>query len=593
MNDNLKQKLQSLPEMPGSYQMLDAFGNIIYVGKAKNLKNRVRSYFVGSHDQKTQALVSNVVDFTYIVTKTETEAFLLELSLIKEHSPRYNIMLMDDKSYPYIEITNETHPKLQITRRPRKNMKNLFGPYPDASSARETMELLNRIFPLRKCQQMPKKVCLYYHIGQCLGPCEFPVSQTEYAEIIRKIRSFLSGNNSEVRSEVLAKMEQFSTNLEFEKALEMKQILDSIDKTAKKQQIIFKDMLDRDVFSFDTYDQYMVITILFMRNGKITFSENKIFTITDDVYENFLSYVAMFYQKNPIPNEVVLPDGFDTSVLEEMLLNRIIVPKRGAKKNLLDIAHENAHIHLQNNLDSYLKKNAKTIQSVRALEEAISLQGIHRIEAFDNSNTYGSHPVSAMVVFTDGLPDRKQYRKYIVKSVVGADDYHTMQEVMYRRYQRMLMDNSIRPDLIVMDGGIQQVHAAKEILSSLYLDIPVVGLKKNEFHKTSALVGLDEQEIELDTHSPLFFFLSKIQEEVHRFAITFHRSRQSSASFSSVLDAIPGIGRATKQKMLLKFKTIEAIKSASDEEMKSCGLTKPMVVNLKIALQMKVDEINE
>lgn len=585
MNQTINQKLQTLPDLPGSYQMLDASGKIIYVGKAKSLKNRVKSYFVGSHDQKTQNLISNTVDFTYLVTSSELEAFLLELSLIKEHSPRYNIMLMDDKSYPYIEITNEKNPKIMITRRPSRKNKNLFGPFPDASSARETLYLLNRIFPLRKCINLPKKVCLYYHMDQCLGPCEYPVEDSQYQEIIGKIKHFLSGHNKELVQELKLKMQEHSEKLEFEKAKEYKDMISAIEKTVEKQQVIFKDMKNRDIFNYHVFDEYMAVTTLYMRQGKITFSETPIFTIYDRPEESFLSYLAQFYETHPLPQEILLPSDFDYSVVFELLEHKIIVPRRGAKTSLLDMAKENAMIHLQNNLESFLKKNAKSIGALDTLGEILGIDAPKRIEAFDNSNTMGNNPVSAMVVFTNGLPDKKQYRKYLVKTVSGADDYHTMQEVLYRRYQRMLFEHGVVPDLIVMDGGITQVHAAKAILESLYLDIPVIGLKKDAFHRTDALIDLSEKEVTIDRHSNLYILLTKIQDEVHRFAITFHRSKQNNQIFASILDAIPLVGKVTKQKLLEKYKTIQNIKEAPDSELKALGLSSKAIENLHIALQ--------
>ncbi len=587
MNQVIKQKLDTLPELPGSYQMLDALGHIIYVGKAKNLKNRVRSYFVGSHDQKTQNLVSNIEDFTYLVTASELEAFLLELSLIKEHSPKYNIMLMDDKSYPYIEVTNETFPKLIITRKPNKKALLQYGPFPDASSARETLALLDQIFPLRKCVSLPKKVCLYYHIGQCLGPCEYNIDQEVYKNIIKQIKAFMSGQSNDIVNELKEKMMKHSQNLEFEKAKEIKDILASIEKTLLRQKIIFKDLKNRDVITYATYDQYMSVCVLFMRQGKITFSETKIFTYNESIAEAFISYIGQFYQRKPLPQEIILPKGIDYSVLESITESLIYTPLRGDKMALLEMAEENAKIHLQNNIDEFLKKHEKTIGAVEELSLFLGLTNIRRIEAFDNSNMMGRNAVSAMVVFINGLPSKKEYRKYLVKTIDKADDYHTMQEVLYRRYQRMLVEKLEYPDLIIMDGGITQVHAAKEILSSLYLDIPVIGLKKDDKHRTNEVIDINEEAQPLDKHSNLFFFLSKIQEEVHRFAITFYRTKHNDQIFSSILDAIPYIGQATKTKLLTKFKTIENIKNASVNDLVELGLNYKQIENLQIALLSK------
>lgn len=588
MNDTIKAKLNSLPELPGSYQMLDASNHIIYVGKAKNLKNRVRTYFVGSHDDKTTRLVQDIFDFTYLVTPTEKEAFLLELSLIKEHKPKYNIMLMDDKTYPYIEITKEEHPKIIITRKVSKKNKNIFGPYPNSFSARETVDLLNRVYPLRKCQNMPKKLCLYYHIGQCLGPCVYPVSQETNHQLIAEIKQFLSGNTNHLIQELQKKMTDHSSRLEFEKAKEYKDLIASIQTTTQKQQIIFSDQKDRDIINFYENGTFIAITILFMRAGKIVFSDSSIHDYFDDTVETVIDYLAQFYEKHLMPSEVLLPETLDNELLESIFQNQYFIPKRGDKAKLIATAYDNAKIHLETHLDLYLHKQKKTVGAVDALSQLIGLDSITRIEAFDNSNTQGTQPVSAMVVFKNGVPDKNSYRKYQVKTVVGPDDYKTMKEIIYRRYQRLLMESmKDRPDLIIMDGGLGQVRACKAVLNELYLDIPVIGLQKDEYHKTETIIGLNEESIPIDRHSPLYVFLTKVQDEAHRFAITYHREKQTKQIFSSILDQIPLIGKASKQKLLEKYKTIEAIKNAKEEDLKTLGLTKPAIDNLKIALLAK------
>ncbi|MDZ4196909.1 MAG: excinuclease ABC subunit UvrC [Candidatus Izemoplasmatales bacterium] len=590
MNPTIQAKLANLPEQPGSYQMLDQFNTIIYVGKAKNLKNRVRSYFMGTHDLKTTKLVSNIVDFTYIVTKTEIEGFLLELSLIKEHTPKYNIMLMDDKTYPYIEITNETHPKLQITRRVSKKNKNVFGPFPNASAARDTLDLLHRLFPLRKCQPMPKRLCLYYHIGQCLGPCVYPITELNYQPIIQQIKHFFKGQNTEIIEDLKRKMLNFSARLEFEKAQEMKQLIQAVQDTTSKQQVIFHDLIDRDIFHYASSDTHMAITMLFMRQGKIIFSESKLFAIYQSSEDAFIDFIAQFYQKQPIPKEIFLPLEIDVSTLQEVVEHAIVQPIRGAKKELLEMAKQNAQIYLANHIDIYLKKEAKMVDALASLSELSGVEGIRRMECFDNSHTQGSNQVSAMVVFVNGAPEKKSYRKFAVKYAKKADDIGTMKEILYRRYQKMLETNSIdRPDLIIMDGGINQVHAAKEVLASLYLDIPVVGLKKDSFHKTDVFIQPEETEVKLSRHTPLYVLLSRIQEEAHRFAISFHREKQSKQIYASILDAIPLIGKTTKQRLLEQFKTIQNIKAATDIQLKELSLKKPQIENLRIALQAYED----
>lgn len=588
MNETIRTKLDSLPELPGSYQMLDASNHIIYVGKAKVLKNRVRSYFIGSHDEKTTRLVQDIHDFTYIVTSSEKEAFLLELSLIKEHRPKYNIMLMDDKTYPYIEITKEEHPKIIITRKVSKKNKNIFGPYPNSYSARETVDLLNRVYPLRKCQTMPKRVCLYYHIGQCLGPCVYPVAYETNQAIISQIRQFLSGNTGHLLQELQNKMITHAEKLEFEKAKEYKDLMTAVQETTQKQQIIFADAKDRDIINYYENGTFIAITILFMRNGKIIFSDSSIHDYYGDTIETVLDYLAQFYEKHLMPSEVLLPETLDNEMLESIFENQYVIPKRGSKAKLIATAHENAKIHLQTHLDLYLHKQKKTLGAVETLSRLIGLDSIVRIEAFDNSNTQGTQPVSAMVVFKNGVPDKNSYRKYQVKTVSGPDDYKTMKEIIYRRYQRLLMESmKDRPDLIIMDGGLGQVRAAKSILNELYLDIPVIGLQKDDSHKTETIIGLNEESIPIDRHSPLYVFLTKVQDEAHRFAITYHREKQTKQIFASILDQIPLIGKTSKQKLLEKYKTIEAIKNAKEEDLKLLGLTKPAIENLKIALLAK------
>ncbi|MDP3129726.1 MAG: excinuclease ABC subunit UvrC, partial [Bacillota bacterium] len=585
MNEILAGKLSTLPEHPGSYQMRDATGAIIYVGKAKNLKNRVKTYFIGSHDLKTTKLVSLIDDLTYIVTKTELEAFLLELSLIKEHRPKYNIMLMDDKTYPYIEITKERHPRVVITRKIDKKRKNIFGPYPDSGSARETLFLIHRIFPLRKCDVLPKKVCLYYHMGQCLGPCVHPVSVESNEAIISDIVKFLNGNDQDLLKDLRQKMADHAEKMEYEKAKEYKDLIAAVVKTTERQQVMFSDLLDRDAVAFAADDAHLAVTIIFMRKGRIVMSDSEIIDYLETPEDAFLDFVARFYAKHPAPAEVLLPKGTDLAFLKPALGDAAKIPVRGNKLKFAQMAAENATIHLANSLDQHLKKYAKTVGAATALGDLLGIAAPKRIECFDNSHTMGTNPVSAMVVFTDGNPDKKAYRKYQIKTAAKGDDPGAMKEIVYRRYQKMLMTGAAdRPDLVIMDGGITQVRACKETLAALYLDLPVIGLKKDSFHKTDAIIGLDEAEIPLDRHAPLYVLLNKIQEEAHRFAITYHHEKQSKQIYASILDAIPKIGKASKTKLLEKFKTIENIKKASDEDLKAIGLTKDAIANLRIAL---------
>ena len=590
MNDKIRKQLNALPEKPGTYQMYDNTGKIIYVGKAKNLKKRVSSYFVGAHDEKTTRLVKDIDDLTFIITQTEKEAFLLELAQIKKHLPKYNIKLVSDSTYPYIEVTDERHPIIRTTRDIKNKKNNIFGPYPNAFYANETVKLLDTIFPFRKCSKFPKKVCLYYHIKQCLGPCEFAVSESTYKELIKKVRSFLSGNTKEFIDEYTAKMNYHSEKLEFEKAQEYKELIIAIKKTTEQQQAVFNDNYDRDIINFVTYDNYISINILFMRNGKLLFSKSKIFTYYGVVEEILLTYLAGFYEENPLPKEILLPHGYNYDLFPEILGNIIFTPQRGRKVRLLEMALENASSHLNNNLSTFLNKEKKTIVALSELEEILKMDSIKRIDIFDNSHTSGQNLVSAMVVFKNGLPDKNEYRKYKIKTTNVADDYQMMKEVIYRRYQAMLIDDLTKPELIIVDGGLIQLRAAKEILRELNLEIMVIGLKKNLKHKTEAIINRDEEEIVLDKRSNLYSLLYKMQEEVHRFAISFQRNLSNKSIYGSILDTIPKVGKVTKDKLLKKYKTLTNIKNAKREELKSLKISEEAIDNIYLALNQTQDK---
>ncbi len=590
MNEKIKNKLKALPDKPGTYQMLDKTGKIIYVGKAKNLKRRVSSYFVGAHDEKTTRLVKDIDDLTFIITTNEKEAFLLELGQIKKHLPKYNIRLTSDSTYPYIEVTNERHPIIRTTRDIKNKKSNIFGPYPNAFFANETVKLLDTIFPFRKCSKFPKKVCLYYHLKRCLGPCEFEVTEDTYKELIKKVRSFLSGNTKEFIDEFTEKMTFHASKLEFEKAQEYKDLILAIKKTTEQQQVIFSDNLDRDIVNFVTYDNYISINILFMRNGKLLFSKSQIFAYYGIIEEILLTYLAQFYDANPLPNEILLPYGYNYELFPEIFGNIIRQPQRGRKVKLLEIALENASSHLNNNLPVFLNKEKKTIGALTELENILDIPSIKRIDIFDNSHFSGQNLVSAMVVFTNGLPDKNAYRKYKIKTTATADDYQMMKEVIYRRYQAMLMDDLTQPDLIVVDGGLIQLRAAKAVLEELNVFIPVIGLKKNERHKTEAIINYDEAEIALDKHSNLYSILYKMQEEVHRFAISFQRNVASKAIYGSILDTIPKVGLVTKNKLLKKYKTLDNIKNAPREELKALKIQEEAIDNIYLALRQFPDK---
>ncbi len=565
--DKIKEKLKLLTTEPGCYLMKDETGKVIYVGKAKNLKRRVSSYFNREHTGKTKALVQNIKDFEYIVTASEVESLLLEINLIKKYSPKYNILLKDNKSYPYIEITDERYPRLIISR-PRKikgHKGKLFGPYPNASAARQTVQLLNRIYPFRKCHTMQKKVCLYYHIGQCLGYCEKKIDKQVIKEMISEVTSFLHGNYDEVRKKIKSLMIDASNKLNFERAIEYKQMLEYIDTVLEKQKISLNDNVTRDVINYYVKNDYISFQVLHLRDGRINMRDGEVFPLIDDVKDTLSYFVTSFYDKNDVPKEVLVTEDFDCDLLENAINTKFIVPQKGVKKQLVEMAYENAKIVLDEKFELIVRDDKRTFGANEALGKLIGIPNLKRIETFDNAHLFGTFTVSGMVVFTNGKPDKKEYRKYKITSG-SKDDYHTMQEVIYRRYYRVLHDKLEKPDLIIVDGGIIQVHAAKEVLDNLYLDIPVLGLKKNDKHTTTALIS-EDKEYEIDKTSDVFHLLTRIQDEVHRFTINYHKDIRSKGSLSSILDNVPGIGAKRKKELLKKYKTITKLKSLTKEEL--------------------------
>ena len=565
--DKIKEKLSLLTTNPGCYLMKNSDGDIIYVGKAKNLKRRVSSYFNREHTGKTKALVSNIRDFEYIVTQTEVESLLLEINLIKKYEPKYNILLKDNKSYPYIEITGETYPRLIISR-PRKikgHKGKLFGPYPNAMAARRTVQMLNRIYPFRKCHTMDKKVCLYYHIGQCLGYCEKKIDKEKTKKMIDEVTSFLKGNYKEVKEKIENLMKESSDSLNFERALEYREMLEYIDKVLEKQKISLNDNINRDVINYYVKNEYISFQVLHLRDGRINMRDKEIFPLIDDVNDTLSYFVTSFYDKNEVPKEVLVSEDFDVNLLEETINTKFIVPKKGIKKKILDMAYSNAKISLEEEFELIIRDDKRTFGANEELGKLINIPNLRRIETFDNAHLFGTFTVSGMVVFTNGKPDKKEYRKYKITSG-SKDDYHTMKEVIYRRYYRVLHDNLKRPDLIIVDGGISQIHAAKEVLDSLYLSIPVLGLKKNDKHSTTALIS-EDKEYNIDKTSDVFHLLTRIQDEVHRYTITYHRNIRSKASLSSIIDNVPNIGEVRKKTLLKKYKTITKLKSLTEDEL--------------------------
>lgn len=580
---DIKEKLKIVPNLPGCYLMKDKFNNIIYVGKAKNLSNRLKSYFTGSHNLKTTLLVSNIFDFEFVVTKTELESLILELNLIKEHDPKYNIKLTDDKTYPFIEITNELYPKVTIVRKKKTKNAKMFGPYPNVLAARNTVKLINRIYPFRKCYKLPKKTCLYYHLNQCLAPCVF--KDVDYSNYIKKVTKFLNGNNSEILEDLKKEMEVHSNNLEYEKAIEIRDIINSINQTTEKQNIILNDIINRDIIGF-YYDQDDIsIQIFFMRHGSIVQTHKEIIGYISDPISEISNYISMFYlnQNNIIPKEVFTKD-LDNEILSKLINTKFITPKIGDKKKLLDLAFDNAKIELETNKELYRNKLEKIISGVDSLKELLNLEDLRRIECFDNSHIFGANNVSAMICYINGRPSKKDYRKYIIKSVENIDDYKSFEEVIYRRYYKVLLENLELPNLIIIDGGLGQVNVALKIINSLNLNIPIIGLKKNNKHQTYSII-YNNNEIVLSSKMPYYKLLLEIQEEVHRFAISFHRNKRGNEFLKSVLDDIEGIGSKRKLLLLKTFKTLDNMKNASFEEYYKIGFKDELIIKIKEKLE--------
>ncbi|MEK4850139.1 excinuclease ABC subunit UvrC [Paenibacillus sp. FSL H7-0756] len=671
--DNIRNKLALLPDLPGCYLMKNQEGTIIYVGKAKVLKNRVRSYFTGSHNGKTQRLVANIVDFEYIVTSSNMEALILECNLIKKHMPRYNVLLKDDKTFPYLKITNEAHPRLEVTRRVLKDKAKYFGPYPNSYAAQQTKKLLDRMYPLRKCGVMPKEVCLYYHMGQCLAPCEKEVPKSAYEEIIQNISSFLGGGHDAVKKDLQKKMQEAAEELYFERAKELRDQIQHIDAVMEKQKINTADTKDRDVFGYAVDKGWMCVQILYMRQGKMIQRHSSAFPFYGEAYGDFMSYVTQYYSDNPaLPQEILLPDmasagmlppegggvsGQESGVqaagvmpsgqalmaalgaedeseageqtgetgiageglagapaaadeavqgqteqeaaaegtvdaaggaaaLQEWLGIKVLVPQRGLKKQMVGMACQNSRVALNEKFRLIERDEERTSGAASSLGQSLGLDSLNRIEAFDNSNIQGANPVSAMVVFIDGKPARKEYRKYKVRTVQGPDDYETMREVIRRRYERVLKENLPQPDLIVVDGGKGQISSAIDILQNeLGLFIPVCGLVKDDKHRTAQLlVGDSAEPVSLARDSQEFYLLQRIQDEVHRFAITFHREQRGKSMVTSKLDSIPGIGDKRRKLLLKHFGSLKKIKEASIEDFKVLSIGEKLAGQILEAL---------
>lgn len=554
---------------PGCYLMKNTDGKVIYVGKARKLKNRVSSYFTGAHNYRTTKLVDHIWDFDYIVTGSEKEALLLEINLIKDYTPEYNIMFMDNTYYPYIELTDETHPRLKIVRKTKNKKNKYFGPYPDATAARNTFKLLNKLYPLRKCNHVPDKPCLYYSLHQCLGPCINEVDKSQYDEIRKELISFIHGNTKSKIDELTEKMMTASENLQFELAKEYRDLIRSIEYVTAKQNVQFGDYKDRDILGYFIDKGYISIQLFFMREGKLLYHDFNLEPVGEDFEEDLIRFLVTYYQTHPEPYELLIPQDVDLELLTEILSCHVLQPQRGDKKSLVEMANKNAKEALEKKFLLKEKTDEKTILPIIELGQKLGIDTPHTIELYDNSNIQGAYAVAGMVVYKDGVPSKKDYRKYKIKTVEGPDDYASMKEVIYRRYYRLLMEQKEMADLIIVDGGLGQIKVAKEVINSLNLSVHICGLSKDDKHSTAMLLDENGNQVPIDTKSPLFFLLTRMQDEVHRYAISFHRQVRSKSLFSSILDEVEGIGEARKKKLLNHFKSVKKMKEASLEELEA------------------------
>ncbi len=562
---DFKEKLSLVPTKPGSYQMKNKDGVIIYVGKAKNLKNRLKSYFTGTVTGKTRMLVEDIDDFEYIVTSSELESLILEITLIKKYNPKYNILLKDDKSYPYIELTNEKYPKLKVVRnvKRKKNKTHLYGPYPNVYAARSTVNMLNRLYPLRKCETLGKDLCLYYHIHECLGYCKKEIPESKIKSMTKEITSFLKGDSDIVVKKLEEEMKKASEALNYEKALELKKMLENISITLKKQKIDLNKGYNFDLVHYYNDHNYLSIQIFFIRDGLLFGRHSDIIQTLGEPSENVLEYIIKFYDKHGMkPNELLIPKDIDQELLSEYFNIKVHTPIRGKLKKLLDLARENAKEKLDLEEATVKKNDEERMKAVEELKNLLNIPSASRIESFDNSHLFGTFYVGGMVVYEDFLPLKDEYRKFKITTSV-KDDLSAMKEVVYRRYFKVLMEDLQKPDLIVLDGGKTQIQVVKEIIHDLHLNIPIVGLVKDDKHRTSHLMNENFEVLEINKTSNLFLFLTRIQDEVHRYAITYHRNLKSKGSLSSLLELAPGIGEKRRKELLKTFGSLKKLKEAS------------------------------
>lgn len=587
----LREKLKTIPHLPGSYQMRNINNTVIYVGKAKDLYKRVNSYFKGNVTGKTAKMVSEVVDFTYITTSTEQEAFILEINLIKQYDPKYNILLKDDKSYPYIEYISKPYPRVKVSRYlsvKKKDKKMLFGPYPNAYAARKIVNLINRLYPLKKCEGMPKNVCLYYHIGECLGFCEKHVDKDKLNKMEADILEFLRGNDKILIDKLVGKINMYSNSLNFENALELKKELDYIKIVLDKQKVELHDYVNRDVIGYYFDEGIVSVEVLFVRNGKIVGGNNDKFYLMSDLSDEVTSYILKFYERHEIPKELLVLnlDSDKMNIVSELLALKVVMPVKGIKKKLADMAYNNAKIALEQELEIIRNDEKRSIIANDELRKLVGLEVLDRIESYDNSNLFGTYAVSGMVVFKNGKPSKKDYRKYKV-SVDMNDDYNTMKEIIYRRFYRGLVEKTEMPDLILVDGGITQIGACKSVLDELHLNIKVCGLRKDDHHRTNELVDGDTLKVyDIPKGSDIFHYLTRIQDEVHRFTITYHKTLRDKGSIGSILDNIDGIGSVRKKELIKRFGSIKKMKEASIEELSGI-IPEAVAIELKKYLTMR------
>ena len=583
IRDKIKEKLKLVPTKPGSYQMKNKDGLIIYVGKAKNLKNRLKSYFTGTVTGKTRMLVDDIYDFEYIVTSTELESLILEITLIKKYNPKYNILLKDDKSYPYIELTKDKYPTLKVVRnvKRKKNKNHLFGPFPNVTAARRTVEIINRVYPLRKCTNLKKEVCLYYHIGECLGYCDKNININEdyISQMKKEIITFLKGDSSIISEKIKKDMLKASEDLNYEKAQELKEMLNDINITLSKQKMDLNNNYNFDLFAYYKENNYISIQVFFIREGLLFGRHKDIFTLVDNEIDTMHEYIIKFYEKmDMIPKEIVLSSELNSDILKDYLNINIVCPKRGKLKKLLDLANSNAKILLKEKFDTLKKNDEARMKAINDLKELLNTSDVSTIEAFDNSHLFGTFYVGGMVTFINFLPRKDLYRKFKISTEV-KDDLSAMKEVLYRRYYKVLMEEETKPDLVIVDGGELQVKVAVDIISSLGLDIRVIGLKKDDKHRTNIIVDSNLKEINIKNNSNLFVFLTKIQDEVHNYAINYHRNIKSKGTLSSLLDLVDGIGEIRKKQLLRKFGSLKKMKEATIEDLEEI-LNKDVAKNL-------------